>query len=394
MHWTTALSRDANLEHAVHEVSRMVLDELDGPPDLTFVFASDHHRGGFDSLPARLLLHLGGGSLIGCSASGVIGDDTEVEFQPSLSLTAARLPDTALQAWHIEADDLGPGTAHSGRCAALARQAGAEPAQFIILADPFTFPAEQLLHSLEAGFPSAVIAGGLASGTQAPGETALFLNDTTHHAGALILSLAGNLEMGTAVAQGCRPIGDPMFITALDGSAILELDGQSPLQLLNRLYERSDEKDRALMQHSLFMGVAMRPGDTEYDRGDFLIRNLVGADQESGAIGVAAELYVNQVVQFHLRDAQTSASDLDQVLTRTRDAYSPAPPAGAMLFSCTGRGEGLYGRSGHDSATFHRLLGTVPLGGFFCNGEIGPVEGKTFLHGYTSSFALFRPRHD
>jgi small ligand-binding sensory domain FIST len=138
----------------------------------------------------------------------------------------------------------------------------------------------------------------------------------------------------------------------------------------------------------------MRPGDTEYDRGDFLIRNLVGADQESGAIGVAAELYINQVVQFHLRDAETSASDLDQVLTRTRDAYRPAPPAGAVIFSCTGRGEGLYGSSGHDSATFHRLLGTVPLGGFFCNGEIGPVEGKTFLHGYTSAFALFRPRHD
>jgi small ligand-binding sensory domain FIST len=394
MRWTSALSRNANLEQAVHEVSSTALADLGGPPDLTFVFVSDHHRSGFDSLPARLLLHLGGGSLIGCSASGVIGDDKEVEFQPSLSLISARLPDAALDAWHIDVGDLGPGTAHSDRCAALAWHVGAEPAQFIILADPFTFPAEQLLHSLEAGFPSAVIAGGLASGTQAPGETALFLNDTTHRSGALILSLAGNLEMGTAVAQGCRPIGDPMFITALDGSAILELDGQSPLQLLNRLYVGSDEQDRALMQHALFMGVAMRPEDTEYDRGDFLIRNLVGADQESGAIGVAAELYIKQVVQFHLRDAETSASDLDQVLTRTRDSYRPAPPAGAVIFSCTGRGEGLYGRSGHDSATFHRLLGRVPLGGFFCNGEIGPVEGKTFLHGYTSAFALFRPRHD
>jgi small ligand-binding sensory domain FIST len=123
-----------------------------------------------------------------------------------------------------------------------------------------------------------------------------------------------------------------------------------------------------------------------------LIRNLVGADYESGAIGVAAELYANQVVQFHLRDAETSADDLDKVLSRTRESFGDRPPLGAVLFSCTGRGEGLYGQPGHDSNTFHRFLGATPLGGFFCNGEIGPVAGKTFLHGYTSSFALFRSR--
>jgi small ligand-binding sensory domain FIST len=309
-----------------------------------------------------------------------------------LSLTAARLPNVTLECWHIESRDLAPGTVHSRKCAALAQRSPDEPAQFIILADPFTFPSEQLLHSLEAGFPSAVIAGGLASGTQGPGETALFLNDKTHHSGALILSLGGDLEMSTAVAQGCRPIGEPLFVTAAEGSAILELDGSSPLQLLNELYELSSDWDRSLMQHSLFLGVAMRPGDNRYGQGDFLIRNLVGVDEETGAIGLASELHVGQVVQFHLRDARTSAEDLDQVLHRARDGFGERMPSGAVLFSCTGRGEGLYGQSGHDSDTFHRLLGTTPLGGFFCNGEIGPVAGKTFLHGYTSAFALFRER--
>jgi small ligand-binding sensory domain FIST len=392
MHWTTAISRETLLENAIHAVSQQVLTELHGPPDLVFVFASDHYRHGFDTLPARLRLHLGGGMLLGCSASGVIGDWKEVEFQPSLSLTAARLPNVSLDGWHIETGDLGPATAHSRRCAALAQQLPRDQAQFIILSDPFTFPVEQLLHSLEAGFPSAVIAGGLASGTQGPGETALFLNEVTHHTGALILSLGGDLEMSTAVAQGCRPIGEPMFITALEGGAILELDGRPPLRILNELFARSSEQDRTLMQHSLFLGVAMRPEDSLLGQGDFLIRNLVGADYESGAIGVAAELYANQVVQFHLRDAETSADDLDKVLSRTRESFGDRPPLGAVLFSCTGRGEGLYGQPGHDSNTFHRFLGATPLGGFFCNGEIGPVAGKTFLHGYTSSFALFRSR--
>lgn len=392
MHWTTAISRELQLENAIHAVSQQVLADLNGSPDLVFAFASDHHRSGFDTLPARLRLHLGGGMLLGCSASGVIGDQVEVEFQPCVSLTAARLPDVSLDGWHIEARDLGPATDHSRRCAALAQHASEEPAQFIILADPFTFPVEQLLHSLEAGFPSAVIAGGLASGTKGPGETALFLNEFTHHSGALILSLSGDIEMYTAVAQGCRPIGEPMFITAIENGAILGLDGRPPLELLNELYVHSSEQDRTLMQHSLFLGFAMRPEDDQPGRGDFLIRNLVGTDNESGAIGVAADLHASQVVQFHLRDAETSAADLNNVLSRTRDSFGDRPPMGAVLFSCTGRGEGLYGRPGHDSETFHRLLGPTPLGGFFCNGEIGPVAGKTFLHGYTSSFALFRSR--
>jgi small ligand-binding sensory domain FIST len=392
MHWTTAISRDAHLEQAIDSASQQVLSDLGGTPDLAFVFVSDHHRSGFESLPPLLRLHLGGCSLLGCSASGVIGEGEEVEFQPSLSLTAARLPEVTLDGWHIEARDLGPGTEHSRHCAALAETDSEDPAQFIILADPFTFPIEQLIHSLEAGFPSAVIAGGLASGTQGPGETALFLNETTYHSGALILSLSGDLEMRTAVAQGCRPIGQPLFVTASKEGIILELDGQPPLSLLNQLYAELNEADRELMQHSLFLGIAMRPGESHHARGDFLIRNLVGADHESGAIRVAAMLHPQQVVQFHLRDAQTSAQDLEQVLQRTRDVLGERQPQGAVLFSCTGRGAGLYGESGHDSQSFQRHLGSVPLGGFFCNGEIGPVAGKTFLHGYTSSFALFRER--
>lgn len=392
MHWTSSLSREASLEHAIHEITVAVLTALGGPPDLTFLFASEHHCDGVDDLPARVRESLGGGALIGCSAGGVIGGEQEVEFQPALSLVAGRLPDTVADIWHIEADDLGPDTEYSRNCAKLAEEIPAQAGQFIVLADPFTFPADQLLHSLENSFPGARIAGGLASGGRAPGEIALFNNDETFHAGAVILSLSGNIVMDTAVAQGCRPIGAPMFVTSNQYGIIHELDGQPALEILNTLYKQADERDRALMQHSLFLGIAMQPDHSEYDQGDFLIRNIVGTDQQSGAIQVAAELHTNQVVQFHLRDARTSTDDLDRVLRRTRDRYTERKPEGALLFSCTGRGKGLFGQAGHDSDMFHDRLGPVPLGGFFCNGEIGPVQGKTFLHGYTSAFAMFRPR--
>ncbi|MET0065325.1 MAG: FIST N-terminal domain-containing protein [Candidatus Thiodiazotropha sp.] len=394
MHWTTAVSRDPQFDQALDAVSRQVITDLDGEPDLVFVFITDHYRDHFDELPARLGEKLGPGTLFGCSASGVIGSHQEIEFQPSVTLTAARLPGARWDAWHIEAEALAPGTEHSLKCAAWAESLGDEPAQFIILADPFTFPSEQLLRSLETGFPSAVIAGGLASGTRGPGDTALFLDQSIQHSGALILALGGSLEMSTAVAQGCRPIGQPMFVTACEGGLILELDGQPPLPQLNVLYEQSNERDQALMQQSLFLGLAMHPQETRHTRGDYLIRNLLGADQQRGSIQVSAELHPQQVVQFHLRDASTSKEDLALVLDKTRKGFDENPPLGALLFSCTGRGEGLYGVPGHDSEAFHQVLGdTTPLGGFFCNGEIGPVAGKTFLHGYTSAFALFsKPR--
>jgi small ligand-binding sensory domain FIST len=153
----------------------------------------------------------------------------------------------------------------------------------------------------------------------------------------------------------------------------------------------ADERDRELFRSSLFLGIEMKEALAEYHPGDFLVRNLVGLDARSGALVVGARLHDGQVVQFHLRDAETSARDLEERLARYRSAL-PAPPsdAGALLFSCLGRGQFLYGRPDHDSAAFARHLGRIPLAGFFCNGEIGPVEGRTFLHGYTSAFAIFR----
>jgi small ligand-binding sensory domain FIST len=201
------------------------------------------------------------------------------------------------------------------------------------------------------------------------------------------VALTGDLIMDTIVAQGCRPVGMPLFITRSRGNLILELDGRPPVDLIEELHASLSESDRALMRHSLFLGLAAAQHRQSYHRGDFLIRNLLGVDADQGALAVAGELRSNEVVQFQLRDASTSAEDLIELLQ-----VHDQTPSGALLFSCLGRGVNLYGRSGHDSDLFRRRVGPVPLGGFFCNGEIGPVQGQTRLHTYTSCFGLFRPR--
>jgi small ligand-binding sensory domain FIST len=184
-----------------------------------------------------------------------------------------------------------------------------------------------------------------------------------------------------------------MFVTRCRENVLYELDGRPALEIIQELYEQASPRDQKLLRSSLFLGLEMKAGQGEYHQGDFLIRNLSTADQETGALVVAARPQVTQVVQFHLRDAQTSSEDLEQQLTRYRSRTPRAAlPEGALLFSCLGRGMLLYGHPDHDTEAFQRHLGDVPLTGFFCNGEIGPVQDRTFLHGYTSAYGLFRAR--
>jgi small ligand-binding sensory domain FIST len=244
-----------------------------------------------------------------------------------------------------------------------------------------------LVGELDRLFPRSVKIGGLASGARQPGGNLLWAGGEAAHGGAVALALEGEIAIDTIVAQGCKPIGLPLFVTNGRGHVIRELDGRRPLDLLRELYEAASPRDRELFRGSLFVGVVMREGESEYGPGDFLIRNVVQLDGETGVMSIAADVREGSVVQFHLRDAETSADDLRHHLS---DGPIGGTPAGALLFSCLGRGRHLYGSPDHDSQMFAARYGRVPMGGFFCNGEIGPVHGRTFLHGYTSSFGLFR----
>jgi small ligand-binding sensory domain FIST len=308
-----------------------------------------------------------------------------------VSLTAAFLPGVTMAPFHLATDAL---PAPDAEPEGWSRLLGVEPAgapQFVVLSDPFSFDAESLIRGLDRAYPGSTTVGGIASGGRAAGSNALFLGERLHRSGAVGIALSGNVAVDAIVAQGCRPVGDPMFVTACDRNVIRALDGRPPLAVLQELHDALDPRDRQLARHSLFLGIVMKEDRQQYGQGDFLIRNLIGIDQSSGALAIGALVDANAIVQFHLRDADTSAHDLEHLLERQRRA-DPSTPPGSLLFSCLGRGQFLYGRADHDTELFRRYFGDVPLGGFFCNGEIGPVHGSTFLHGYTSAFALFRGR--
>ena len=395
MRWASHVSERPSWEEALAECADAVAAALGAgvDPDLVAVFASPHHGGADQALLDATRARFPTASVIGCSGAGVIGGGHEVEDAPGLSLTAGRLPEVTVRGFHVRNDDLpsadAPPEAWAER---IDVPLDADPS-FLLLADPLTFDADALLSGMDYAFPGAVKIGGLASGgSGASHPHVLFLNETAYGEGAVGVALFGNVVVDTVVAQGCRPIGEPMRITEAEHNVLLSLDGEPPVKRLQELYERSSERDRELVQRNLFMGIAMDPLLETVQAGDFLIRNVVGMDPRRGALAVGALLREGQLVQFHVRDADTSAEDLRLALASYRSAAGDRSAVGALLFSCTGRGRHLYGSIDHDTGLFGELVGPMPLGGFFCNGEIGPVASTTYLHGYTSSFAIFRAR--
>ena len=394
MKWASAVSEQAHLEQAIEECTSEVLSKLAGAiPDLAVAFVSAHHESDFADVARLIGERLDSAKVFGCSGGGIIGNGVEVEQRPAVSITCANLPDVEIVDFHLDGDSLPDLDSGPVFWEELVKVSNSQDPQFVILADPFSFPVQNLLMGLDFAFSGSAKIGGMASGAQQQGGNALFLDNEVYRSGAIGLALHGNISVDTVVAQGCRPIGHSMHITESKENLMLKLDGQPPVNILKDLFQEMSPRDQDLMRHSLFLGVVMDELIETPRQGDFLIRNVVGMDARTGVMAIGELLKEGQLVQFHLRDAETSAEDLTAVLERYAVENRENQVHGALLFSCLGRGQYLYGRPNHDTDIFHEKLGPVPLGGFFCNGEIGPVSGTTFLHGYTSSFGIFRPRY-
>ncbi|MCZ7644296.1 MAG: FIST C-terminal domain-containing protein [Planctomycetota bacterium] len=404
MRWASCLSERTDLDAALAECRARIAGRLgDAPPDVLFVFATPHFQPQYERLAGRLQEAFAPRRLFGGSALGLVGDGRELEDAGGLSVTAARLPGVELSTFHVT-QELLPNEDASPR--AWEQLAGADPRtepDFVLLVDPFTLRADELVRGLDFAFPRASKVGGLVSGARQRGQNVLFIDGHVERAGAIGLVLRGAARLDPLVAQGCRPIGAPLRVTQCKDNSLQAVDGRKPLEVVAALFEAAGERDRQLIRSALFLGLIGDPFKNEPPQaGDFLIRNILGMDPQQGALVVGALLREGQTVQFHVRDAQAADEDLQAVLRRYASALLnegrgqalAAPPAGALLFSCLGRGRHMYGHADHDTGAFKRHLGDVPLAGFFCNGEIGPVGGTTYVHGFTSCFGVFRAKSE
>jgi small ligand-binding sensory domain FIST len=358
--------------------------------DLAVVFASGPHLGMAKWLLSEVHDRLEPRTLIGCGAGGTLAGGRELEESPGVVVWGASLPGAELETIHLTAERDADGFRLIGVPESLAGPASdAETAtdeSLIALCDPFSFPAEELLATLERSRPQTPVLGGLASASFAGGAV-LFRDGEVHTDGAVTVRL-GNVEVLPCVSQGAGPVGPEMTITQAEANVIGQLAGKPAMERLGEVIASLPEQERELAAAGVLVGVVIDENRPEYERGDFLVRPIIGADRESGAIAIGEHVRVGQTVRLQVRDAASADEDLRQALRAQSQALGSAGAAGALLFTCNGRGSHMFDVPDHDAAALEDSLG-APTAGFFCAGEIGPVGGRNFLHGFTATMAVF-----
>ena len=389
MRWAASHSFDPDPVAAVEQAASAVRAGLgEGPVDLAIAFFTSHLAALPEIVATTLERALSPACRIGVSAGAVVTTDREIEQGPALALIAARLPGVEVKpfilasaSWGEAADDP----------LEFARQTpGVEGAEFVmLLGDPFTLDVERVLRAFNRHAPRVRVVGGMASAGMRPHANLLLLNDWTAHEGGVAVALRGAIRADVVVSQGCRPIGPPLQVTRAEQNVILELDGQPALERAEQVLRELPEAEREHLRHGLYVG-RPAPGGNASGRGDYLIRNLLGADRDRGALAIGDRLAERERVRFHVRDATIAREDLEMLLSP--QAFDTKAHA-ALMFSCNGRGKSFFGEPNRDIATLQDALGgAVPAAGFFAAGEIGPVGERNYLHGHTASIAILRPR--
>jgi len=380
-------SESIDTVEAAVEASSRAGSSLDARCDLVVVFASGHHLGMAKWLLSEVHERLEPRALIGCGAGGTLAAGRELEESPSVVVWAASLPGAELETMHLAAERDAEGFRLLGLPESLAGEADPAAGEAVIaLCDPFSFPAEELLAALERSRPQMPVLGGLASASFAGGAV-LLRDGEVHTDGAVALRLTG-VEVLPCVSQGAGPVGPEMTITRAEANVIGELAGKPAMERLGEVIAALPERERELASSGVLIGLVIDENRPEYERGDFLVRPIIGADRESGAIAIGEQVRVGQTVRLHVRDAASADEDLREALRAQAQALGSDGAAGALLFTCNGRGSHMFELPDHDAAALEDALG-APSAGFFCAGEIGPVGGRNFLHGFTATMAVF-----
>jgi small ligand-binding sensory domain FIST len=352
--------------------------------DIAIVFAAGAHLAAPEATLEGVQEALRPEQLIGCGAAGVLGCGREHESGTAVAVWAAALGDGTATTFHATAEEREGGVAIGG----LPPLQGA--AGVVLLPDPYSFPTDALLRDLAGHSRAVPVLGGVASARTGEGTAALFHGDRVCDGGAVGARFDG-VELLPCVSQGAAPLGPELTITAAEGHVIHELAGEPALERVRAAITALDERERGLIGGGLLMGIVIDGGKPDYEQGDFLVRGVLGADPESSTLTVGAPVRPGQIIRLHARDAASADRDLRAALGLRMQALGGRRPAGALLFSCNGRGRGMFGIPDHDAEALATELGGAPAAGFFAAGEIGPVGGESFLHGFTATVAVFAP---
>ena len=375
----------ASLEHAPDAIAADLRDQVqdrDEVLDLAVAFVRPPDSASITPIIEAVRQAIPARHFLACTAESVVAAGREIEDEAATALLVGSMPGVQIDPLPDLAALLKDGEA------AAAQLRGA--AAVIALVDPFTVQTEQLAERMNELAPGVPLIGGVASWAHTAGENRLANDEAITDRGVVGVALRGAVDVSVVVSQGCRPVGSPRTVTAVRGNIITQLDGERPLDVLRQVFSEAAEKDQELMRTGVMLGHAISSNERDWGRGGFLIRGLMGADAGSGALAVTGSVSVNDTVQFHVRDAATAQEDLELLLTP--QAFE-SEAAGALLFTCNGRGARMYGRPDGDISMIRQALGsTVPVSGFFCGGELGPIGGANFVHGYTASLVIFRPK--
>lgn len=364
-------------------------------PAVTFatVFLSPALRDVAADVIEVLRLHARLPLLVGCSSTGLVVNGEELEDDAGLVLGLHYLPRAGVRAFHLTQENLEKGAApgHWNRWTGLGPS---DVRGWLMLADPGGFDGERWLSQWNAAFPGIPMVGGLAGGPDLESGSQLFIDGQVYCEGVVVLGLTGAVDLETVVSQGCTPIGEPWIITETDRNFILRIGNQPAYHVLLETFNGLSREEQARAQGNLFVGFASSEYREDFRRGDFLVRNLMGADPKQGVLAVGAVPRVGQTIQFQRRDPAAATEDLGWALARARERLGGRPVVGGFLFVCHGRGHRLFGSPHHDAGLLQEQLGPLPVTGFFCHGEVGPVGGRNFLHGYTAAAGVLVSREN
>jgi small ligand-binding sensory domain FIST len=371
-------------ETAVARTARQCLDELGRKPDLALVFATPDYGHHLEDFLELVQLHGHAPRIAGGSGIGIVGTGQEAEGVSGFSLLLLHLPKTKITTvpfTEAEADDFSPSD--------WRRKAGeaVDSDAWIFLGNPLRVAAEPWLNAWSEAVGHAPVLGGLLSGGRQEDEIFTLLDRGPVEAG-VALGLKGGIKLHTVVSQGCRPIGEPHAITGVHENVVTSIGSLPAYERLNESFESLTPEDKSRAAGNLFAGLALNEYVDDFKTGDFVIRNLLGADASRGTVELAAYPRVGQTLQFQLRDRHSAHEDLAHLLQKyVRKRFRPIA---ALSFLCGGRGKGLFGASHHDAVCLREAFGPIPNAGFFCNGEVGPIGGHNFVHGYSAAIGLLR----